>query len=181
VTRSGSIEGTKNSSNVKVSLSPAVDPNLNTFTVVRWTSVSRNITRPYDLVFTLRPDIRRLRKKQQKQFGWKYVIAPSKVKIVGNVKSIGRPNGVHLPFCARAIVRARHSQPQGADRSERGAARRSWALRDSSPDQTDEDFQHTQVTNLKGRREGTWLDCAGQAASARRRGDRIEQLFVAVH
>ena len=31
------------------------DPNLKTFTVVGWTSTSRNITNPYDLVFHLRP------------------------------------------------------------------------------------------------------------------------------
>jgi acylphosphatase len=45
-------DGTENSSNVKVSVSPAtVDPTLNTFTVVGWTSVSRNISNPYDLAF----------------------------------------------------------------------------------------------------------------------------------
>ena len=32
-----------------------LDPNLNTFTVYAWTSTSRNITNPYDLVFHLRP------------------------------------------------------------------------------------------------------------------------------
>jgi acylphosphatase len=31
-----------------------VDPNLKTFTVFRWTSASRNISTPYDLVFKLR-------------------------------------------------------------------------------------------------------------------------------
>ncbi len=50
-------KGTKKSSNVKVSTSAAiVDPNLKTFTAVGWTSVSRHITHPYDLVFTLRKD-----------------------------------------------------------------------------------------------------------------------------
>jgi hypothetical protein len=37
--------------------SAAVSQNLKTFTVVGWTSVSRGITHPYDLVFPLRnPD-----------------------------------------------------------------------------------------------------------------------------
>ena len=48
-------EGTKKSSNIKVATTPAtVDPKLNTFTIVGWTSTSRNITTPYNLVFTLR-------------------------------------------------------------------------------------------------------------------------------
>jgi len=60
-------DGTKNSSNVKVSLSSAtVDPNLNTFTVIGWTSVSRNITHPYDLVFTQRPDNTTIKKHAAK-------------------------------------------------------------------------------------------------------------------
>jgi acylphosphatase len=33
----------------------AVDPSLKTFTVFGWTSTTRNITNPYDLVFRLRP------------------------------------------------------------------------------------------------------------------------------
>ena len=45
----------KSSRNNHVSQSPInYDPTLNTFTVFAWTSVSRNITTPYDLVFTLR-------------------------------------------------------------------------------------------------------------------------------
>jgi acylphosphatase len=50
--------GTKKSSNVNVSTSPATtDQNLNTFTVVGWTSLSRGINNSYDLVFHLRnPD-----------------------------------------------------------------------------------------------------------------------------
>jgi acylphosphatase len=31
------------------------DPDLKTFTIFRWTSTSRNISNPYDLVFNLRP------------------------------------------------------------------------------------------------------------------------------
>jgi acylphosphatase len=50
-------EGTKKSSNIKVTTaSAAVDPNLSTFTIVDWTSTTRNITTPYTLVFTLRPN-----------------------------------------------------------------------------------------------------------------------------
>ncbi len=60
-------DGTKKSSNVKVSLSPAtVAPNLNTFTVVGWTSVTRNIRTPYDLVFTLRADDTTIKRKAVK-------------------------------------------------------------------------------------------------------------------
>jgi acylphosphatase len=60
-------DGTKKSSDVKVSLSPAtVAPNLNTFTVVSWTSESRNIHNPYDLVFTLRADNTTIKRKAVK-------------------------------------------------------------------------------------------------------------------
>ena len=49
--------GTKKSSNIRVVTAPAaVDPALRTFTITGWTSTSRNITNPYDLVFTLRSD-----------------------------------------------------------------------------------------------------------------------------
>ncbi len=37
-------------------LGAAVDPALTAFTIYDWTSTSRNITTPYDLVFHLRPD-----------------------------------------------------------------------------------------------------------------------------
>ena len=48
-------EGTKKSSNIEVATTPAtVDPKLDTFTIVGWTSTSRHITTPYNLVFTLR-------------------------------------------------------------------------------------------------------------------------------
>jgi acylphosphatase len=50
-------EGTKKSSDIKVSKTRAVvDPALNTFTIYGWTSTSRNIATPYDLIFHLRPD-----------------------------------------------------------------------------------------------------------------------------
>ncbi len=46
----------KSSRNNTVNQAPAaLDPNLKTFTVFAWTSTTRNITNPYDLVFTLRP------------------------------------------------------------------------------------------------------------------------------
>ena len=48
-------EGTKKSSNIEVATTPAtVDLRLNTFSIVGWTSTSRNITTPYNFVFTLR-------------------------------------------------------------------------------------------------------------------------------
>jgi acylphosphatase len=60
-------DGTKKSSNVKVALSPAtVAPNLSTFTVVGWTSLSRKIKTPYDLVFTLRADNTTIKKRATK-------------------------------------------------------------------------------------------------------------------
>jgi acylphosphatase len=51
-------EGPKKASNVSVTTSAAkVSPDLKTFTVIGWTSVSRDITHPYNLVFELRdPD-----------------------------------------------------------------------------------------------------------------------------
>ncbi len=49
--------GTKKSSNIDVSSTPAaVDPALSGFTIVDWTSTSRDITTPYTLVFALRSD-----------------------------------------------------------------------------------------------------------------------------
>jgi hypothetical protein len=58
---------TKKSSNVKVALSPAtVAPNLNTFTVVGWTSLSRKIKTPYDLVSTQRADNATIKKRAAK-------------------------------------------------------------------------------------------------------------------
>ena len=48
--------GTKKSSDIEVKTTPAaVDPALSTFTIIDWTSTSRNITTPYTLVFRLRP------------------------------------------------------------------------------------------------------------------------------
>jgi acylphosphatase len=50
-------EGTKRSTGVRVSESPAaIEPGLNTFTIVDWTSSSRQIANPYTLIFRLRTD-----------------------------------------------------------------------------------------------------------------------------
>jgi acylphosphatase len=60
--------GTKRSSDVNVSTSPAkVDPSLNKFTVIGWTSASRNITHPYDLVFPLRTNDEPISRKEAKE------------------------------------------------------------------------------------------------------------------
>jgi acylphosphatase len=54
-------EGTKRSSDIKVSTTQGtVDPALNAFTIYAWTSTSRNITNPYNLVFHLRPNDEKL-------------------------------------------------------------------------------------------------------------------------
>jgi acylphosphatase len=49
--------GNKKSSKANIigEASAPVDPTLRTFTVFSWTSTSRNISNPYDLVFNLRP------------------------------------------------------------------------------------------------------------------------------
>jgi acylphosphatase len=48
-------EGTKRSSDIKITTtSAAIDPALNAFTIVDWTSSSRKITNKYNLVFELR-------------------------------------------------------------------------------------------------------------------------------
>ncbi|MGO9770518.1 MAG: hypothetical protein ACLPSW_13375 [Roseiarcus sp.] len=53
----GEREGTKKSSNIEVTTSPGTfDQALDTFMIFAWTSMSRDITNPYDLVFKLRAD-----------------------------------------------------------------------------------------------------------------------------
>jgi acylphosphatase len=60
--------GTKKSSDVNVSTSLAkLNPNLNKFTVIGWTSASRNISHPYDLVFPLRTSDEPISKKKAKE------------------------------------------------------------------------------------------------------------------
>jgi acylphosphatase len=58
--------GTKRSStgNTVNAASAPLDPNLNTFTVFGWTSTTRAITNPYDLVFHLRPTDESISKKE---------------------------------------------------------------------------------------------------------------------
>jgi acylphosphatase len=51
--RAGSKKSSKD--NTVAQVPAAVDPDLKTFTVFGWTSTTRNITNPYDLVFHLRP------------------------------------------------------------------------------------------------------------------------------
>jgi acylphosphatase len=48
-------EGTKRSSDINITSTPApIAPDLDSFTIVDWTSSSRNITNKYNLVFQLR-------------------------------------------------------------------------------------------------------------------------------
>jgi acylphosphatase len=60
-------EGTKKSSDIEVSANQiAVESDLSTFTVIDWTSTSRNITTPYTLVFTLRANDKVIPKSEAK-------------------------------------------------------------------------------------------------------------------
>jgi acylphosphatase len=55
----------RSSTNNKVDKQQAqADPSLKTFTVYQWTSTSRDITNPYDLVFQLRPTDGEISKKE---------------------------------------------------------------------------------------------------------------------
>jgi hypothetical protein len=57
----------KSSQNNIVSQTPAAwDPDLKTFTVFNWTSISRNIMNPYNLVFSLRPTNNEISRKDAK-------------------------------------------------------------------------------------------------------------------
>jgi acylphosphatase len=60
--RAGSKKSSRN--NVVNVASAPLDPTLKTFTVYGWTSTSRNITNPYDLVFQLRPANDEITKKE---------------------------------------------------------------------------------------------------------------------
>jgi len=60
-------EGTKKSSNIDViTTQAAVDPGLSTFTVIDWTSTSKNITTAYTLVFKLRANDKVISKSEAK-------------------------------------------------------------------------------------------------------------------
>jgi acylphosphatase len=66
--------GTKKSSNIEVSATPGtVDSGLSTFTIIDWTSTSRNITTPYTLVFTLRADDNVISKSEAKDV-WRQIV-----------------------------------------------------------------------------------------------------------
>ena len=66
--------GTKKSSNIEVSATPTeVDRGLSTFTIIDWTSTSRNITNPYTLVFTLRADDKVISKPEAKDV-WRQIL-----------------------------------------------------------------------------------------------------------
>jgi acylphosphatase len=66
--------GTKKSSNIEVSATQtAVDRGLSTFTIIDWTSTSRNITTPYTLVFTLRADDNAISKSEAKDV-WRQIL-----------------------------------------------------------------------------------------------------------
>ncbi|KUM05068.1 acylphosphatase [Chromobacterium subtsugae] len=61
-------QGTAKSADVKIATSagkPVAD--LRTFTVVGWTSTSHGISKPYNLVFTLRDDDKKVSKKEAKR------------------------------------------------------------------------------------------------------------------
>jgi acylphosphatase len=67
-------QGTKKSSNIEVStVAAAVDPALDTFTVINWTSTSRNISTPYTLVFNLRPNDQEISKPEAKAV-WRQIL-----------------------------------------------------------------------------------------------------------
>jgi acylphosphatase len=60
-------EGTKRSSGIEISTTPvAIDNSLRTFTIPGWTSSSRHITTPYDLVFKLRTTDEKISKDEAK-------------------------------------------------------------------------------------------------------------------
>jgi acylphosphatase len=59
--------GTKKSSNIEVSATQtAVDSDLSTFTIIDWTSTSRNITTPYTLIFMVRADDKEISRSEAK-------------------------------------------------------------------------------------------------------------------
>jgi acylphosphatase len=60
--------GTKKSGSVIVNHFPVpIEPELKSFTIIGWTSVSRGIFNPYDLVFDLRPDDSIITKHEAKE------------------------------------------------------------------------------------------------------------------
>jgi acylphosphatase len=67
-------EGTPRSSGLTITTtSAAVDPALNTFTIVDWTSSSRNITNAYTLVFNVRTDGTEISPSDAKS-AWRHIL-----------------------------------------------------------------------------------------------------------
>jgi acylphosphatase len=67
-------QGTKRSSDIKITTTAsAIDPALNTFTIVDWTSSSRNITNKYNLIFRLRTDDTAISPKDTKA-AWHHIL-----------------------------------------------------------------------------------------------------------
>jgi acylphosphatase len=70
-------EGTKRSSDIEITTtSTAIDPALNAFTIVDWTSSSRNITNKYNLIFELRADDTAISPTDAKA-GWHQILEKS--------------------------------------------------------------------------------------------------------
>ena len=67
-------EGTKKSSNIDVHTTPAsVNASLDAFTIVDWTSTTRNITTPYTLVFKRRGHDKVISKSEAKEV-WREIL-----------------------------------------------------------------------------------------------------------
>jgi acylphosphatase len=67
-------KGTKKSSGIKIKTkSVTIDSALKTFTIPGWTSSSRQITTPYDLVFELRTDGEKI-SKDQAEAAWRKIL-----------------------------------------------------------------------------------------------------------
>jgi acylphosphatase len=67
-------EGTAKSANIQITTAKAqFNPNIKTFTVVDWTSLSREITNKYTLVFELRPSDNKISKSEAKNT-WRQIL-----------------------------------------------------------------------------------------------------------
>ena len=94
--RAGSKKSSQN--NTISQVTAAWDPDLKTFTVFAWTSTSRNIMNPYDLVFSLRPANDQISHKDAKAI-WNN-IAKSTLKGDDLAKFLFGPfvSGLKIPF-----------------------------------------------------------------------------------
>ena len=77
--RTGSKKSSKD--NTIAQVPAAVDPNLKSFTVFAWTSTTRNITNPYDLVFPCDPPMTRSPVTTPRRFGTRSPKARSRATI----------------------------------------------------------------------------------------------------